>query len=319
MDAGIKNYIQKIDFFKIIIEHNKMNVIWNKILIPGLLLFCTVSVYSQESRWSVQIGAGLSVQRLNWSVAGNEQGTSPNIFSELTWDKLRARKYNLQVDYNVSEKFGLNLLVDYNHITKGQGNDSDYLQDNRNDRFSNLDFLSNKGHVYDMQLKVNYKLPHLGLLIPCIVAGAEQIEQKLYILDLPMKNNGLRSDYKARWNGGTIGFSLYYPIQLFYFSGEYDFGLYDYTAKANWNLIETFQHPVSFRHRALGFKHDIQLKVGYRISERFDVNLSANRYFAFTNDGKDNLYLMDGGIKESRFNGVEFNQYNGFLSVRCRF
>lgn len=211
-----------------------------------------IVVYAQKAKWSLQSGVGISSQDMNWSIAGNEQGTSPNILSEVRWNNLQAMAYNFQVDYQVSQKFGLTLLANYNDQSKGSGSDADYAQDNRASKFTNQEFSSNKGYVYDVQLKANYQLPHLGRLVAQLSAGFEQLGQKFYMQDLPNVNMGLRSTYTSQWNGGTIGASVTYPIQSFYITGYYDFGVYDYGAKANWNLQEEMQQPVSFRHLAVG-------------------------------------------------------------------
>ncbi len=293
----------------------KLNTLKKLFILIAGCYFSTI-LYAQDSKWSVQAGAGISSQDINWSIAGNEQGTNPNILSELKWDKLRAVAYNLQVDYKISQKFGLTFIGAYHDITKGSGNDSDYGQDNRGGRFGNQDFSSNKGNIYNLQLKVNYKLPDLGPVTPKLAAGFEQLGQKLYMTDLPNENNGLRSTYQTQWNGGTIGLILHFPVQSFYIDGYYDFGIYAYNAKANWNLRETLQHPVSFRQQATGFKHFGKIQVGYKLCERLDIGLSLSKYYSFTNEGKDKLYLQSGEIKRSQFNGVEFSQLAGLLNIK---
>ncbi|HIB8181832.1 TPA: outer membrane beta-barrel protein [Elizabethkingia anophelis] len=283
------------------------------IILIGLQLF-----YAQKSRWKVQGGIGFSSTDVNWSIAGNQQGTSPNILSEVVWTKLKGTNYNIQTDYEINQQLGLSFVMDYNDIDKGSGNDSDYAEDNRKGNFNNIDFSSNQGYTYNIQVKANYSFPKFSFFVPKLSLGLEQLKQKLYMNDTQGSDTGLNSTYRTVWNGGSMGVSIEIPIKSFYISGEYEFGIYDYSAQANWNLKEDLQKPISFRHDALGFKHEIKLLAGYNISDHFDIGLSLNRYYRVTNTGTDQLYLVTGEEKISQFNGIEFKQFTGGVYLKYK-
>lgn len=291
-----------------------LKIIATVMIIPlGLELF-----YAQQYRWKVQAGIGLSSTDVNWSVAGNQQGTSPNILSEVVWTKLKGANYHIQADYKINQKLGLSFVMDYNNINKGSGNDSDYAEDNRKGNFNNIDFSSNQGYTYNIQVKANYSFPKVSFFVPKLSLGLEQLKQKLYLNDTEGFDTGLNSTYRAVWNGGSIGVSIEIPIKSFYISGGYAFGIYDYSAQANWNLKEDLQKPISFRHDALGFKHEIKLLAGYNISDHFDIGLSLNRNYGVTNTGTDQLYLVTGDEKRSQFNGIEFKQFSGGVYLKYK-
>ncbi|MCT4288152.1 hypothetical protein HZP25_15715 [Elizabethkingia anophelis] len=126
----------------------------------------------------------------------------------------------------------------------------------------------------------------------------------------------LNSTYQSQWNGGTIGISFYFPIHSFYIGRGYDLDIYTYSAKVNWNLQKNFQKPVNFRHTALGFKRYVTLQAAYKFSERFDIGVSIGKYYGVTSYGKDKVYLINGDIKNSRFNGTEFRQFTGLLHLK---
>jgi hypothetical protein len=63
----------------------------------------------------------------------------------------------------------------------------------------------------------------------------------------------LDSSYKTEWTGSWIGLDMAYAwknLNQLAFSIEYHWA--DYYAKANWNLIKRFKHPISFEHSADG-------------------------------------------------------------------
>ncbi|MCT4288151.1 hypothetical protein HZP25_15710 [Elizabethkingia anophelis] len=159
----------------------------NKFLAVVFVLESLMFAYAQDSKWALQAGVGFSFQSMRWSVAGNQQGTDPNILSEVIWDKLNGTAYNMKADYNISQKMGFAFLINYSNISKGSGNDSDYAEDNRNGKFTHINFSINNGYIYNFQLKTNYKFPKLLFLLPYISMGFEGLDKNSICRILPVE------------------------------------------------------------------------------------------------------------------------------------
>ncbi|MNT76170.1 hypothetical protein D3C72_2151420 [compost metagenome] len=75
-------------------------------------------------------------------------------------------------------------------------------------------------------------------------------------------------------------------------------------ATADWNLIEQFNRPVSFRHIAKGYRFDQGLELFFSLNAYMSFGLSAMIFQSSTGTGIDELYLKDGTVLKTRFNGA---------------
>jgi hypothetical protein len=115
----------------------------------------------------------------------------------------------------------------------------------------------------------------------------------------------LKSTYKTSWNGITIGYLLEIPVlkkiaiqhQLIYQQANY-------SAEANWNLIEEYKHPVSFKHEAKGFGIVSGLCVSFKINHLMHITLGGRYGYWKTGKGTDELYRSNGEIDVTQFNGA---------------
>ncbi|MFD2743655.1 hypothetical protein [Sphingobacterium populi] len=294
-----------------------------RILIFALVLlsFTITDLFGQEPRISVAPRIGYGVQALDWSIAGNLDGTGPNIYSELIWEQIEGMNYGLQGTVRLLPKWHIVFDGEYQQTRKGRARDTDYNSDNRTSPFYDERFSSDEGYFYNYNVSARYSLPVLGPISPRILLGYEQLGNRLFLLPMPedTENQDLRTTYQTDWYGGRIALELAYAYQSFYAVGSYGFSLHDYKAKANWNLIDNFEQPISFRHSALGLKHNATLHLGYRINDIWAVELSGNYITASTNYGLDELYTRNSGTLRTRFNGANFTQYSGALGIRVDF
>lgn len=301
-----------------------INSIFSRILPLAIALGMgiTFNLHAQESQFTIAPRIGYGVQNLDWSIAGNLDGTGPNIYSELIWDQIQGLNYGLQGTIRVSPRWHIILEGDYQQTLKGSARDTDYGSDNRVAPFYDERFNSDEGYFYNFRVSAQYVLPNLGPISPRLLLGYEQLGNRLFLLPLPgaTDNLDLRTIYQTDWYGGQAALALAYQYHGFYASGSYGFGLYDYKAKANWNLIESFEQPVSFRHTALGLKHNGIIRVGYQIHPLFAVELTGNYTKAYTNTGLDELYTTTSiGTMRTQFNGANLSQYSGSLGIRFGF
>lgn len=286
-----------------------------------VFLFTCSSLYAQEPRFTIAPRVGYGVQNLDWSIAGNLDGTSPNVFSELIWDQIQGMNYGIQGTIRILPKLDIVLEGDYQKTRRGSARDTDYDFDNRTGPFYDERFSSDEGYFYNFRVSARYVLPDLGSVSPRILLGYEQLGNELFLLPLAdgSSDPDVRTIYQTDWYGGQMALELAYAYDSFYALGSYGFGLFDYKAKANWNLRDEFQQPVSFRHSALGLKHNGVLRLGYQVHPAVAIELSGHYTSAFTNQGLDELYTRNEGTKYTRLNGANLSQYSGSLGLRFTF
>ncbi|WDF67439.1 hypothetical protein PQ465_14125 [Sphingobacterium oryzagri] len=303
---------------------NKKRLKRGRLLHVFLTLLGTMGVFvlsAQDKKWTIEPRVGYATQDFNWSISGTESGTDPNVLSELIWEDLSAMSFNLHTSYQLSKRFSFSLAGRYEQIRSGSGNDSDYATNNRTGKYYNLDFKSDVGSGYDVTLTAHYVLPRLWKLRPRVLAGYGQLGQRLYLLGVAgdITATDLRSTYQTRWSGGHAGVELSYAIARFHLAAMYKIGLHDYQAKANWNLIERFEQPVSFRQYALGVTHDVHLHAAYVFNDHLSLVLAAEHTNGYTLPGLDVAYRSDGSRPRTRLNGANYTRYAATAGLRYAF
>ncbi len=292
-----------------------------KAMILFVCLFSCITAVGQQPFFKGGVRVGYGVQNLDWSIAGNTMGTDPNIYSELIWKQVSGINYGLDAAFKIAPKFDVLLEGNFMDTKSGRVRDTDYSGDNRTNSFYDERFSSDDGYFYNFRTSLRYALPQLGIISPKILLGYEQIGNELFLLPLPdaSQNLDLRTTYQTDWYGGQAALELGFRYVNFYGSATYGFGLYDYKAKANWNLIEDFQQPVSFRHSALGMKHNGILCLGYDITPTIAIELVGTYADAFTKTGLDQLYTRSRGELTTQFNGANMTHASGSLGVSFQF
>ena len=202
-------------------------------------------------RAQISLETGYQSMDFRWSIAGNMNGTGPNVYSELIWKQVKGPALNAAVQWKLGKR--LCLSGSYNHVFTQSGNvsDKDYQADNRTEETYQGNFSSGRGYSEYWSAAIGYTIVdnRLVSLVPFIGYGAS--DQSLYLLDDSPETGALNSSYKAHWYGPLVKVR-----STLHLTGRLGVGLdvvyhqVDYRAKADWNLIETFQHPVSFSHTA---------------------------------------------------------------------
>lgn len=284
-------------------------------------MFSAEVVFPQQGKHNVSFSAGLFSEDFNWSIAGNTEGKAPNIFSELIWKNLKGIQYNLNSNYFLTRRVAINVDLTLGNINNGMANDSDYLEDNRNQSFFDEDFLSNKGYFRNIKVSLLFRKELNEKLIISSLVGYDNLTQKLYLIEDPSNptNEDLNSYYKHYWKGGYIGLDLNYLIGKFSVSGTITGGYYNYYAKANWNLIPTFKKPISFVHQANAYKYQGGLLLSYLISKNLEINSSVNFTYGASFAGKDEAFFTDNTSATTKFNGAELKNTYAKLGVNLIF
>ena len=290
---------------------------------------------NERDRASVRLYAGGSFRtdEFDWNIAGNMDGNSPNILSELTWEDLGVYELSMGFSSFIKKRVNFRGYMNYGRITSGKCQDSDYNSDDRRDEFSRSNNSADDGYTIDVSLGAGYMLPLFAETISIVpMIGLSYHRQHLTMSDgyqtIPPTGAfpGLDSSYEAQWRGPWVGLELQADIEtgwqalpvLFPFVGfEFHWALYD--AKADWNLREEFAHPLSFEHEAQGTGMRVMVGLGAALSERWALELGYTQQQWSAEDGTDRVFFSDGTYTETRLNAVNWNSRALGLFVRYQF
>lgn len=286
-----------------------------------VLFYKVASAQDSPHKWSIKPYIGLQQSKFDWSIAGNAAGTSPNILSELIWKNLKGPGFGLDIKYHITNRLSVKATNQYNSITKGEAEDTDYADDNRQSAFYYDLLNANKGYLYDADLQLSYQLLKFGEFNINPIVGLSYNQQKFHLLESANNpdSKGLNSTYEARYKGFDFGAEFVLKMQKFSIGAAVLGGFYTYSAKANWNLIPDFAKPVSFTHKANSFAlcGDINLAVPLNKSLRVEVDYKVNNINTYS--GIDKAYFNSRPTEETQFNGANFRKNAVLLGLNFSF
>ncbi|MDP9079819.1 MAG: hypothetical protein M3O71_20510 [Bacteroidota bacterium] len=258
-----------------------------------------------EKQLQLSLSTGHQKEDFNWSIAGNSNGQSPNVFSELKWRNVSGQDYSATLQWNVWQKFRIYGAYNWVNVKSGSVSDIDYAADNRTQPTYNQNFSDNKGSTSGWYVGAGYTIFNSSLfsLVPYVGYGVNK--QALFIVDETGQFPDLNSDYNTQWKGPFIkvksSLKIWRALKL---AADVTYNQVKYAAQGNWNLINEFQHPVSYRHAANGYGVDAGLKLVYNITPNIGINLGYNYFNWQTGNGDDQLYLATGQVDKTQLNGV---------------
>ena len=287
-----------------------------------LLLALSIQLAAQPNAPKLAIGlsTGMVRQDFKWSIAGNLAGESPNVFSELHWEKLGGQSMSTTLIWNVWDR--LLLAGDYAHvfIRSGMVTDQDYSGDNRSGMVYNERFNADKGSTSNWSAGAGYKLINDRTFNLHAFAGYRINNQSLFIFDRTGNFSDLNSTYTAKWKGPFIkGMAAIELARKIHLSASLTYNQVNYHATSNWNLVQSFQHPVSYRHTAKGFGLVGDLGLKYNAYKHIAVQVSGGYFTWQTGKGLDELYLISGEINKTQLNKVELNGYQATAGLVFEF
>lgn len=280
------------------------------------LLFCfsalllnAALVHAQDHRFTISAGGAATVSDFNWSIAGNIQGQSPNVLSELHFNKVTSLGVYAEASYRPLKWLELNGSYQKNGTISGDGIDTDYDGDNRTHPTYNETFTSDRGWLETFTAgaqawffsRERYRLK-AGLFYTSST-------QSYYLLNPNLED--LKSTYKAKWYGPKLSIGADYNCaKKWTLNGGLAYCLVKYKAEADWNLIPVLMHPVSFRQKANGSMYEGQLGLGYALSSFCTLLVTGLIGKAETDSGLDITYLRNNNQISTQFNGAQ-NSYYG--------
>ncbi|HTD42499.1 MAG TPA: hypothetical protein VK671_17850 [Mucilaginibacter sp.] len=272
------------------------------------LFYCKAAQAQDANKLQFSGGAGYQRENFHWSIAGNINGQSPNVYSELKWKSISGIKWDAAMQWNFYSRFLLTGGYDRSSITSGTSNDTDYGGDNRTNPVYNQNFSSNKGSTSAWSAGLGYKLIANKLWKLTPYAGYGIHYQSYYLLGDEGSFGQLNTTYKPQWEGPfirlTSSVQLLKNLEAF---GDFTYNQVKYNAAADWNLIQNFQHPVSFRQAANGYGIDMEAGLSFNINRHLAINTGFGFFNWETGNGTDTLYLTSGGTEKTQMNGATRN------------
>lgn len=296
------------------------------------------------AKWPLEAGfvfsGGYRVDDLDFNIAGDINGNNPNIISELTWDDLESYQVKFAGSLVWPGIIALRGSVDYGWIFDGDNQDSDYDDDNRTLEYSRSNNSTDDDNVWDVSLAVGYPFRFgkaiIGTITPLV--GYSHHEQQLNITDgfqtiaTPGRTppvgpfDGLDSSYETEWQGPWLGLDLRFraaEMKAFAHRLEtfltYEYHWADFEAIADWNLIEEFKHPKSFKHRADGQGYIIGAGMNCALNRRWALNASFEYREWSTDEGTIKFYLANGATRKQQLNEVNWKAYAFSAGLSMRF
>lgn len=287
-----------------------------------LLLFCKAAfAQDTKNKWEIKPSIGIQQAKSDWSIAGNASGTNPNILSELIWKNLKGPAFSLEVKYHITDRLTVKTSNQYSNITKGEAEDTDYADDNRQGAFY-FDLLNaNKGYLFNTILQLSYQVFNSEQFAVSPIIGLSYNEQKFYLLESASNPNsaGLNSTYQSRYKGFDFGLEGTFKAKSFRITTGISGGFYKYSAKANWNLIPDFQKPVSFTHAANSFALNGNVNLAVPLNKTLQLELDYKINNINTYSGVDRAYFNNKQAEETQLNGANFRANTIALGLNFSF
>lgn len=279
-------------------------------LLKVIFLFSFVLVNAQNSspRLEFALSGGYQSADLRWSIAGSASGQSPDILSEVKWRALRGALVDAGIKFNLTKRLFIGANVWKCFINAGKATDTDYAADDRQQPTYHAQLDGDEGHVSAFRMYGGYNFLQSPRMRMAVFAGYAENREFLLLLDhaeYVLGQRNLRSTYNTSWKGISGGLSCFYKVVAWLDVGaELQYSQMNYNASADWNLIDAFQHPISFKQHASGFDLIASLTCAFRLKRYLSLFVSGTYRHAETGTGTDELFLESGAVRTTRFNGA---------------
>jgi hypothetical protein len=264
----------------------------------------------QETKLSLATGIAFEINNLDWSIAGNLQGQMPNVLSELQFKDITSRGIYIEGIYKPITALQVGVYLQHNKVVRGNGIDTDYETDNRTGLTYQELFHSNKGFKKVFNINAQYLLLKGNVFYFATGVDLGLISQDFNIQS--QKFDHLNSRYKGIWKKAGINVSgkykLYNKMSL---TSTLFYGFVAFKAEADWNLIQIFQHPVSFRQEANGRELKGSLRVDYIVNRLVTFNITGMAGNMRVFNGVDISFLTNRNEISTKLNSAN-NHFRGF-------
>lgn len=287
--------------------------------------------------YSVRHQVGYQLERFDWNIAGNLDGSGPNILSELSWRDLDVLYAGIGGKLLLDNTLYIRGQLGRGGIASGKNQDSDFCNDDRAGEFSRSNNQSRgylQSNLFGIGLLVDNLwgrnlslIPQLGLSryrqYFTIFDGQQTASDTCPFLGIYQESslgeiNDLDSSYDALWEGHWVGLELWWELNAkhaWLFNIEYH--QIDYTAKARWNLRQDFEQPVSFRQSGNGSGNVFSWTWEYWMTPYQTIFFEAQYQVWYVTNGIDTVYFSNGKKVSTLLN--EVNRFSRRISVGLEF
>ncbi|TWV90005.1 hypothetical protein [Chitinophaga pinensis] len=283
---------------------------------------CFTSVVAQQATpftptLRVNIAATGVRNNLTWSVAGNSQGTAPNIMSELHWYAQSGIGMKGSLTYQPLRRWFTTISFSRAGYVSGHATDNDYQEDDRQYPAFAGKFRADKGRVQELNGVVGFELYASRRISWNIKAGYTEQRQLNYLLAADaFTPQDLRTTYFSRWRGILLNTAMQWQLsENTLLRATLAYSQLWYRAEADWNLIPSFQHPLSFLHTAKGYGLRPAVAMERRLLGSTSLYLELAYDDRITGHGAEQLYLRNGGLAVTRLNNVKSNGWSLCIGV----
>lgn len=270
-----------------------------------LLLGQSRGMAQEGEKLLVRVSGGYQRQDFRWSIAGNSAGQDPNIYSELKWRGVSGLAGAIDLHWNAWKRWRVFASGSRVFTRWGTMSDTDYGLDNRHDILYQESFPAVDGYDEALAVGIGYCLCCSGpfQLTPYIGYGISA--QYFPITDPGGPYDGLNSSYSATWRGPLVRVEGSLTLgRRWQVVADAVYHQVSYHATADWNLIPSFAHPVSYRHTADGYGVEADAGLRYIAGKRISLEARGGYFNWQTGTGIDQVYLTAGGSDQTQLNGV---------------
>lgn len=271
------------------------------------MLFGVHACLAQDHHTTLQLSVtgGYRHEDLQWSIAGNANGQNPNILSALRWKQVGGPVTGVHIQFVCYDHWQLEGAYEHTFFLSGTAYDTDYGGNNRTDIVYAQQFQAGKGSADHWQAGAGYQLPVSNKFTITPSAGYGLFHQSFYLRGNTAAFSDLNSIYKTTWTGpyGQVLCSIGFTKKLSMHT-SLRYSQVQYRASANWNLIEAFSHPESFRHTASGYGLNVHTSMLYHVSKMHSIGITGVYSRWQTGRGIDQLYLAAGTSQQTQLNEV---------------
>jgi Protochlamydia outer membrane protein len=291
---------------------------WSGVALIIITLFSQLPVDAQSHQFSVSGGGILNINDFNWSIAGNSQGQSPSVLSELHFNNITSAGFYLNGTYAPVKYLRFDAYYQRNGVVSGSGMDTDYKGDNRTDPVFQQPFSSDRGYLE--VFRIGAAAIFLQRAKFSLGAGISYKDTRQNFVILSPELTDLQSTYTARWRGPAFSLEGNYLINRSLSVGaNIAYTSISYRGEADWNLIDIFMHPLSFAQTAKGHGMDYGLSFRYAANGFLSFSLDGMLGNARISRGTDVSYLANGTQIPTQFNGSGNYFYGARLGAMVEF
>jgi hypothetical protein len=287
------------------------NTIRSSRLYAGGIFICLLSgvfrgmAQQEEPRLLINLSGGYQRQDFRWSIAGNSSGQEPNVYSELKWRGVSGPTGAVDLHWKAWKRWRVFASGSRVFTRSGTMTDTDYGLDNRHDILYQESFPAIGGYDEALTAGIGYCVCCSGPFKLTSYLGYGIDAQYFPITDPGGPYDGLNSSYSGKWWGpmvraeGSLALGRRWQVVA---NAAYHQVIYH--GWADWNLIPTFAHPVSYRHTADGYGVEADAGLRYFAGRKISLEATGGYFNWQTGTGIDQLYLSTGSSDQTQLNGV---------------